>query len=862
MTPSPAPSAATPTHPGRRGRVKAVLLGLLVAAVGALAVGEWLGWPVLAGPLQNRLSAALGRPVRLLDASAALPDEASATATATATATAAGSAAATASASTTGSAAAAPASAASGTALAAAPTDVRMRFIGGLRLWVPQLEVAAPAWSPASHTLRALDLALALRYVDLWRAWRGQPLRIERLTARWLDARLERLADGRASWQFGPPPAPTATPAPPPLPSFGLLQVTRGHLQLADQPLALLADASWSLLDRPAPLGGSALQLDATGTYRQLPLKVSLAAAGRLSGAPAGSAGSAGGVSVGVAGGAASGAAGGAALPTDGAAASPALPVTLQATVGRAGMRFDGQVADVLHLQGLSGRFTLRGPSLAAVGDPVGVTLPTTAPFRAEGTLLRQGTDWRLLLDAASIGASQLNGAFLYQTGLAVPMLSGRLGGRRLALADLGPVVGAGPPVAAPTLVGPLAAAALTAAVAGPAAAAVVATAVAVAPAAVAAPGAPSSAQPPTKPATKPFTKPFTSPAAQASGKPATPPATPQSAAHASRAHAPGKVLPDRPFDLAALRAMDANVLIDIAEVDLNTTRLQPLRPLRTRLQLAGGVLTLHDLDARTAQGRLQGDLALDGRGKLALWTAKLRWDGVRLEQWIQQNRAAGTPPYVSGRLNGRTTLAGQGRSTAEILASLQGSLHTELRDGTVSHLAVEAAGLDVAQGLGVLLVGDDALPVSCAVGDLVVERGVFRPRVLVIDTPDSALWVEGSLSLATEALDLRLVVSPKDFSPLALRMPLRVRGTFGAPVLSLEPGRLAPKLAAAALLALINPLAALIPLIDPGDADAAKRGGAGCQSLTDRHAAREAGAATRRPAKRPAASGRARTAS
>ena len=857
MTPPPTPDtpATPPSPPTRRprGLTITVLLGLLVAAVGAVAIGEWLGWPMLAGPLQNRLSAALGRPVRLLAASAALPAEASASASASASAKV-GAAAAPAR-------AAAIAPSAPNAAAAAHPaalTDVRIRFIGGLRLWVPQLDVAAPAWSPAAHTLRAQDLVLVLRYSDLWRAWRGQPLRIERLQASWLDARLERLADGRASWQFGPPPAPTATPAALVLPTFGLLQVTRGHLQVADQPLALLADASWSLLDRPAPLGGSALQLDATGTYRQLPLKVSLAAAGSL---PVG----AGAASAGAAGGAAAGAAGGAA----GGPAAPALPFTVRATVGRAGMSFDGQATDVLHLQGLSGRVTLRGPSLAAVGDPVGVTLPTTAPFRAEGTLLRQGTDWRLLLDTANIGASQLNGAFLYQAGLPVPMLSGRLGGRRLALADLGPVVGAGPPVTPPTLVGPVAAAAVAAAVAGPKAAAVVGTVVALAPAATVPSGpssgasatAPATAGPATKPATKSATKLSTGP----SIKPSTGPSAQPAAARAARASAPGKVLPDRPFDLAALRVMDANVLINIAEVDLNTRRLQPLRPLRTRLSLAGGVLTLHDLDARTAQGRLQGDVALDGRSALALWTAKLRWDDVRLEQWIQQDRAAGKPPYVSGRLNGRTTLAGQGRSTAEILASLKGTVHTELRDGTVSHLAVEAAGLDVAQALGLLVVGDKALPVPCAVGDLVAERGVFRPQVLVIDTADSTLWVEGSVSLATEALDLRLVVSPKDFSPLALRMPLRVRGTFGAPALSLEPGRLAPKLAAAALLALINPLAALIPLIDPGDTEAAKRGAANCQGLMDRHTARQAGKPPKPPKPRATAapaSGRPRTAS
>jgi hypothetical protein len=308
----------------------------------------------------------------------------------------------------------------------------------------------------------------------------------------------------------------------------------------------------------------------------------------------------------------------------------------------------------------------------------------------------------------------------------------------------------------------------------------------------------------------------------------------------ATNAKTKGKVLPARPFDLAALRAMDANVLIDIREVNLNTAYLEPLRPLSVHLKLADGVLTLHDLVARTAQGQLRGRLALDGRTATALWTADLRWDAVRLERWLKFTRPTGAPPYVSGQLYGEAKLAGQGRSTAEILASLQGTARTTLRNGTVSHLAVELAGLDIAQGLGMFLKGDDSLPIKCAVADLVAKGGSFRPKVMVVDTPDSAVWIDGSLSLATEVLDLRAVVIPKDFSPLTVRTPIRVQGTFGKPEVSLEKAPLAKKAAASLLLAFLNPLAALIPWVDLGDADAAKRGAAGCAALAQRSAGKK----------------------
>ena len=193
----------------------------------------------------------------------------------------------------------------------------------------------------------------------------------------------------------------------------------------------------------------------------------------------------------------------------------------------------------------------------------------------------------------------------------------------------------------------------------------------------------------------------------------------------------------------------------------------------------------------------------------------------------------------MTGHLNGEARVAGQGKSTAAILGSLRGGVRMQLIDGTISHLAVEAAGLDIAQGLGVLIKGDDALPVQCFVVDLVAEQGVLRPRVLVLDTRDSTLWIDGSLSLATEAIDLRVVVTPKDFSPLALRSPLHMRGSFADPSVSLEKGPLGTRLGASALLALINPLAALIPLIDIGSSADSKRGVEQCRALSSRIAAR-----------------------
>jgi uncharacterized protein involved in outer membrane biogenesis len=662
---------AVPGVPGRR-RAWRVLLATVLALLVTVAIGEAVGWPFLAGPLQQLLGQGLDRPVQISPG-----------------------------------------------------PGFAVRFVGHPRLRATQLTVAAPGWSDAPHLLLAQDLEVELRWVDLWRARQGQPLRIHRLQAATLDVHLERQADGRASWTLGRQPAADAPPAP--LPRVGSLLPGRALIHVRDHTQALELQAR---LTREADRDGAdttgAVQwlLRADGLLRQLPVQIEMDASSEPSAAPA-----------------------------EGSLAP--LYLKLKAHVGRARLDYTGYAHDLLQGVVLDGRFKLQGPSLAAVGDLVGVTLPTTAAFQSRGSVVKQGSRWRVQVDDATIGASRLDGRFVYAGGLRVPLLTGRLGGSRLLLRDLGPVVG-----------------------------------VAAAPA----------------------------PEAAASAAPL------KVALH--------KVLPGRPFDLGALRAMDAQVEIDIASVDLNTRLLEPLHPLRATLGLKGGVLSVGAIDARTAQGRLTGQLGLDGRGALALWTADLRWSGLRLEQWIRQERAAAAPPWVSGQLNGRVTVQGRGRSTAEILATLTGTARSDLQGGVVSQLAIEAAGLDLAESLGLLVTGDRVLPVTCAVADLVADGGVWRTRTLVLDTPDSTLWVDGTVALDSETMDLRVVVSPRDLSPLALRSPLRLRGSLANPVVSVDKGPLGRKVATSLLLALLNPLAALIPLIDTGSAAAAGRGGADCQRL------------------------------
>jgi uncharacterized protein involved in outer membrane biogenesis len=281
---------------------------------------------------------------------------------------------------------------------------------------------------------------------------------------------------------------------------------------------------------------------------------------------------------------------------------------------------------------------------------------------------------------------------------------------------------------------------------------------------------------------------------------------------------APGeRVLPQRRFDLPALDRMNADLQIALDELDLGTDTLAPLGRVRTRLVLQDGVLDLRQLDAVVAGGRVAGSTRLDATRDPARWGADLRLAGVRIDRWLQGTAGR----YISGVLSGDLGLRGTGRSTAQILGSLDGKAQIQLRDGTLSHLVTEALGLDVAEALGLVIRGDKPLPLRCASAELQVKEGVARLQRALLDNRDSTIRVAGSVNLRDETLELAARTRSKDFSPLALRAPITVTGPFARPQLGVEGGKVAGRVVGALVLgAVVGPVAALIPLADPGSGE------------------------------------------
>ncbi|MCB5187770.1 AsmA family protein [Methylobacillus caricis] len=415
---------------------------------------------------------------------------------------------------------------------------------------------------------------------------------------------------------------------------------------------------------------------------------------------------------------------------------------------------FDGQISDLFGKKNIQGKAVATGSSLGILGDLVGTPLPTTDPFRLSATLDKTSDIWNIDIDSAKVGKSSLSAQLKYD-----PRTDDTV----------------------PLLQGHIDGSRFYLADLAP---------------------------------------------AFGTSKPDGTKAAP----------AGNRAIPDRPLDLPSLNQVDMDISLKLDYVELGNAFALPISPLKGHLKIYKGRFTVEDILARTADGTLSGTLSVDAgeppvkansRQYAPQWQIKLAWKDIVLEKWLQvsktrqeEARKQGKtvpPPYVTGTLNGKTDLTGKGSSTAALLGSLNGKTTLFIEQGQISRLIVELMGLDVAQSVSAWLGGDQSLNMQCALMDLKATNGIIKPEVALIDTPVTLLLINGNVDMGEEKLDLLLAAKPKNFSPLTVRSPIKVQGTFVQPKVSPEAVPIAARLLGSVALAFINPLAAILPYLDTG---------------------------------------------
>jgi len=282
-----------------------------------------------------------------------------------------------------------------------------------------------------------------------------------------------------------------------------------------------------------------------------------------------------------------------------------------------------------------------------------------------------------------------------------------------------------------------------------------------------------------------------------------------------------GKALPVEPFSTKSWGALDADVHFTGRKI-IKEAAL-PIDNLVANLHLKDKVLTLTPLDFGVAGGSLTSDISLDGQNDDIKAQIKTAARGLKIKELfptVQSMQAS------LGELNADASLSGTGNSIAAMAGSSNGELKAAVSQGTVSRFILEAAGLNIPNAVFAKLFGDKQVQMNCLASDFDVKSGLMRTKYFVMDTNDAVVTVDGTIDLASEKMDLDVHPKTKGLRIISLRTPLYVKGTFKNPDIGLHKAGIVAKAGGAIVLGAVAPLAAVIPLINPGrtnDVDCAR---------------------------------------
>jgi len=307
---------------------------------------------------------------------------------------------------------------------------------GGWRAWLPwphfvaeDLTLGNPDWSknPQMVTLKRVEFRLAPLPLLF------QQVVIPRIDLTAPDARLERLADGRANWIFDLPKAEENAEPSKWVLDIGAIGFDKGLVSLNDQSLKTQLDLVIDPLGKPIPFSdivgsGEAKKAQDRGATPQ-DYAFGITVKGQYHGQKLSGNGKVGGLL---------------ALKD---AAQP-FPVQADVQIADTHVVLAGTLTDPQSLGALDLRLKLSGSSLGNLYPLTGVTLPDSPAYATDGHLIAKlhepsGAAFRYEGFNGKIGNSDIHGDLGYVASQPRPKLTGALVSNQLLFADLAPLIGA-----------------------------------------------------------------------------------------------------------------------------------------------------------------------------------------------------------------------------------------------------------------------------------------------------------------------------------------------------------------------------------------------------------------------------------
>ncbi|QHI96889.1 AsmA family protein [Xylophilus rhododendri] len=275
----------------------------------------------------------------------------------------------------------------------------------------------------------------------------------------------------------------------------------------------------------------------------------------------------------------------------------------------------------------------------------------------------------------------------------------------------------------------------------------------------------------------------------------------------------PNHILPSGTFDGSRLQKIDADVSLEAAQLKAPTSL--PLESLKATLHLQDAVMKLAPLDFGFAGGTISSHWNLDARKPVISTEAQVDFRHIQVAKLVPAS--AEKIAQGAGTLGARIKIKGTGNSIADAAAKADGEVSAAIANGRISNLIDAASGLNGGKVLALLAGGDKTIEVNCGGLAFDVKDGKGTAKLFVVDTEQTQILGTGGFDLAQETFNMEIAPKPKRPGILSLRTPVKVFGTFKNPDYSLEKGPLLARAGGAVALAVVAPLAAVLPLIETG---------------------------------------------
>ncbi|HEY2678581.1 MAG TPA: AsmA family protein, partial [Steroidobacteraceae bacterium] len=199
-------------------------------------------------------------------------------------------------------------------------------------------------------------------------------------------------------------------------------------------------------------------------------------------------------------------------------------------------------------------------------------------------------------------------------------------------------------------------------------------------------------------------------------------------------------LLPDADLQVERVRAMDADVTFQSQSV---TGTKMPIERLQFHLMLDQGVLRLDPLSFALSQGQFAGTVRIDAAGPVPESDIDMNLQNVDLSQF---KPASAKDAPLQGTMTGRVKLHGIGESVHKFASGADGSIRVIVPHGQIRAALAELAGIDVANGLGLLLTQNkQEADLRCGVASFQADQGKLNASAIVLDTTNVLITGHGN---------------------------------------------------------------------------------------------------------------------